>query len=34
MKRARDMLHGELSIALDMEIGDVEAYILRRIGEQ
>ena len=34
MKRAKDMLHGELSIALDMEIGDVEAYILRRIGEQ
>ena len=34
MKRAKDMLHGELSIALDMEIGDVEAYSRRRIGEQ
>ena len=34
MKRAKDMLHGELSIALGMEIQDVEGYILQRIGEQ
>ena len=34
MKRAKDMLHGELSIALGLEIGDVEDYILQRIGEQ
>lgn len=32
MKRARDMLHGELSIALDMDITEVEAYIQNRIG--
>ena len=32
MKRAKDMLHGELSIALEMEVGDVEAYILQRVG--
>ena len=34
MKRAKDMLHGELAIALGMEIQDVEGYILQRIGEQ
>ena len=34
MKRARDMLHGELSVALDMDIRDVEGYILERIGAQ
>ncbi len=34
MKRAKDMLHGELSIALGMEIQDVEGYILQRIGKQ
>ena len=33
MKRARDMLHGELSIALDMEVSEVEDYILSRIGD-
>ena len=27
MKRAKDILHGELSIALDMDLGDVENYI-------
>lgn len=32
MKRAKDMLHGELSIALGMDIGEVEGYILERIG--
>ena len=31
MRRARDMLHGELSIALDMDISEVEPYILERI---
>ncbi len=34
MKRARDMLHGELSVALNMEMGEVEEYIRSRIGEQ
>ena len=33
MKRAKDMLHGELSVALEMDISDVEPYILSRIGE-
>ena len=33
MKRARDMLHGELSIALGMEVSEVEDYILSRIGD-
>ena len=32
MKRARDMLNGELSIALDMDISEVEPYIQGRIG--
>ena len=32
MKRAKDMLHGELSIALGIDISDVEAYIIRRLG--
>ena len=34
MKRARDMLHGELSVALELDVQDVEGYILSRIGEQ
>ena len=34
MKRARDMLHGELSVALDIDLRDVEGYILERIGPQ
>lgn len=34
MKRARDMLHGELSVALGLELGEVENYITSRIGEQ
>jgi len=32
MKRARDMLHGELSVALDLDIREVESYIDSRIG--
>lgn len=31
MKRARDMLYGELSVALDVELGEVEAYINSRV---
>ena len=33
MRRARDMLHGELSIALDMDISEVEPYIMERISK-
>ena len=33
MRRARDMLLGELSIALDMDISEVEPYILERISK-
>jgi len=32
MKRAKDILHGELSIALGIEICEVESYIASRIG--
>lgn len=32
MKRARDMLHGELSVALGIAPGEVEDYIRSRIG--
>ena len=31
MKRAKDILHGELSVALGIEIGEVEDYIARRV---
>jgi CarD family transcriptional regulator len=34
MKRARDMLHGELSVALELPLGEVEGYIQSRIGRQ
>ena len=34
MKRARDMLHGELSVALDIDLQDVESYIQDRLGDQ
>ena len=34
MKRARDMLHGELSVALELDLSEVEGYITSRIGEQ
>ena len=33
MKRARDMLHGELSIALGIDFKDVEEYICARCGK-
>ena len=33
MKRAKDILHGELAIALEMDISEVEGYIASRIGE-
>ena len=32
MKRAKDILHGELSIALGIELTEVEDYIAQRIG--
>lgn len=32
MRRAKDILHGELSVALDMDMKDIEAYIISRIG--
>ena len=31
MKRAKDILHGELSIALGLEVKDVENYIRSRV---
>ena len=33
MKRAKDMLHGELSVALGIEMQEVETYIQQRLGE-
>ena len=33
MKRAKDILHGELSVALDMDLDEVENYISSRIGD-
>ena len=32
MKRAKDILHGELSVALDMDMSQVESYIMDRVG--
>lgn len=32
MKRAKDMLHGELSVALGIEIHEVESYINQRLN--
>ncbi len=32
MKRAKDILHGELSVALDIDFAQVESYIQDRIG--
>lgn len=34
MKRARDMLHGELSVALGIELEEVEKYIQEKIGAE
>ena len=34
MKRAKDILHGELAVALELELDEVERYIAERIGEQ
>ena len=33
MKRAKEVLHGELSVALEMELSDVEPYIKKLHGE-
>ncbi len=33
MKRAKDILHGELSVALGIDFGEVEAYIASRLNE-
>ena len=33
MKRAKEILHGELSVALGMDYKEVEPYILSRIGK-
>ena len=34
MKRAKDILHGELAVALELELDEVEQYITERIGGQ
>lgn len=34
MKRAKDILHGELSIALGMDVGEVEGYIRDRLERE
>ena len=34
LKRAKDMLHGELAVALEIDLKDVEEYIRSRIGEK
>ena len=33
MKRAKDILHGELSVALGMDMSQVESYIMDRVGD-
>ena len=33
MRRAKDMLHGELSVALDIDFGEVENYIQERLSQ-
>lgn len=33
MKRAKDILHGELSIALGIDVSEVEGYICTRLGK-
>ena len=32
MKRAKEILHGELSVALEMDYKEVEPYIRSRVG--
>ena len=34
MKRAKDILHGELSVALGIELGDVENYIAQQTAAE
>ena len=34
MKRAEDILHGELSVALEIDVKDVEGYIVSRLGSE
>lgn len=34
MRRAKDILHGELSVALDLDIHDVETYIASRLEDK
>lgn len=34
MKRAKDILHGELSVALEIDVKDVEDYIVSRLGPE
>ena len=34
MKRAKDILHGELSVALEIDVKDVEGYIVSRLGSE
>ena len=34
MKRAKDILHGELSVALGIDVKDVEGYIASRLGAE
>ena len=33
MKRAKDILHGELAVALDMDVKEVEPYIINCIAQ-
>ena len=32
MRRAKDILHGELAVALEMDVDEVEDYIVSRLG--
>ena len=32
MKRAKDILHGELAVALDIDISEVENYIAQSVA--
>ena len=34
LKRAKDILHGELAVALGLDMQDVEDYIISRVGKQ